>query len=249
MICARHKRGCLAYYSYWFGLRPEPLRAASLTAFMHCCDVGPVAGYTRRLVHTKIVDLSREENDLLADCKKNTVYEFRRAERDGITMAISTDLEAFVTFYNNLAARKRLEQLAVHHLSAYLDNVQIMQAMFEGQALVMNFYLVDREQARARMVYSASHFRELDRTDARAFIGRANRFLQWATMKYFKASGILYYDQGGYAVGSEDPELQHINQFKDSFGGNLVAEAVYLSWPLAAASWVRHLLKGRRAWA
>ena len=44
-------------------------------------------------------------------------------------------------------------------------------------------------------------------------------------MIYFKKEGYAIYDFGGYAYGTNNPDLIGINNFKDQFGGELVEES------------------------
>ena len=69
---------------------------------------------------------------------------------------------------------------------------------------------------RARLLYSASHFRSYDK-NYRALIGRANRFLHWEDMVHLKKYGMSIYDMGGIGANS-------IAGFKKGFGGTEVTE-------------------------
>jgi hypothetical protein len=235
MIIARHRRRPVSYTTVWFDTEPKLYKALSLTSYICCRDVGEVIGYVRRKRHTKIVDLSHSEECILAGCKKNTAYEFRRAEKDGVRLIVSRNLDEFVDFFNGFAATKGLDPLRTEHLSAYDSRFEILQAVSGDTVWVMNFYLLDRDTARVRMTYSASHFRSLTEVDDKAFVGRANRFIHWEAMKYFKSAGFIHYDLGGYVPETSDPVIRNINYFKDSFGGNLVVEADYQAWPLTMA--------------
>jgi len=60
-------------------------------------------------------------------------------------------------------------------------------------------------------------------------IGRANRFLHYEDIKYFKELGYRFYDLGGIAKDTQDDKLQGINKFKEGFGGELVRQYNYYS--------------------
>jgi lipid II:glycine glycyltransferase (peptidoglycan interpeptide bridge formation enzyme) len=51
-------------------------------------------------------------------------------------------------------------------------------------------------------------------------------------MLYFKSLGAKKYDLGGYAVDDSNEERQQINEFKKGFGGEIVKEPNYMSYPL-----------------
>jgi lipid II:glycine glycyltransferase (peptidoglycan interpeptide bridge formation enzyme) len=82
---------------------------------------------------------------------------------------------------------------------------------------------------RARMHQSSSHFRSSDDSELRRLIGRANRYLQWDDILYFKNMGLDYYDFGGWYGGGSDTEKLAINQFKESFGGEKQKEFTYMA--------------------
>ncbi|NDF01518.1 MAG: hypothetical protein EB034_25115, partial [Verrucomicrobia bacterium] len=62
--------------------------------------------------------------------------------------------------------------------------------------------------------------------------------LHFRDMTWLREQGFKTYDFGGYAANTADPALQHINEFKDSFGGELVEESNYAS---AAISLLRRV--------
>ncbi len=49
-------------------------------------------------------------------------------------------------------------------------------------------------------------------------IGAANRYLIWEALRYAKNKGLQEFDFGGYHTG-DNPDLQRVNFFKLSFGG------------------------------
>jgi hypothetical protein len=107
-----------------------------------------------------------------------------------------------------------------------------------GQPLVMHAYLQDKTIGRVALWKSASHFRTLEGAEGqqqRNLIGRANRLLHFSDMKHLRNDGFEIYDLGGYAPDTDDLALKRINDFKDSFGGELVEESNYLSAGTRAA--------------
>jgi lipid II:glycine glycyltransferase (peptidoglycan interpeptide bridge formation enzyme) len=101
---------------------------------------------------------------------------------------------------------------------------------------------------RARLFYSASHFRKSEDSELRNLIGRANRLLHWEDIRFFKEMGLSCYDFGGWYGGREDVEKLAINQFKESFGGEKQREYTYIV-PVTAigkiAAFFHSIVKGR----
>ncbi len=107
----------------------------------------------------------------------------------------------------------------------------MFQASFNDSVIVMNAYILDETISRVRLLYSASHFRDINEKSFAAIVGRANRLLHWHAISFFKENKYLIYDLGGYALGTKDKSLININKFKDGFGGELLIESKYCSYP------------------
>jgi hypothetical protein len=180
---------------------------------------------------TLLIDLTRTPDELLADMRKDTRYEIRRAaDKDLITYQCldSTDaatLGRYFEAYDRFAALKRLGPVDRRTLSAYansgvLDLSTVSSA--DGKVLVWHAYV--RNRSRARLLHSASVMREIEDKEARALLGRANRFHHWKDMLRFKEAGHAEYDLGGWAKDPPSDELRQVNRFKESFGGRVADE-------------------------
>ncbi|ASU34749.1 hypothetical protein [Mucilaginibacter xinganensis] len=214
----------------WFASRPKIWDCINGYYKQSTCSV-PVIGYRRELFFTKIIDLNSTTADLEAGFDQKTAYEIRRAVKDGIATEQETDLKYFEKFYNLFAQSKQLPQLSRNFIN-YEANIVITKAIYNQEDIVMHAYLTDAALKRTRLLYSASLFRTETDTQIRAIAGRANRLLHYKDMCYFKNLGFGTYDLGGYAQGTNDESLLKINQFKDSFGGNLKQETDY--YPVTA---------------
>jgi hypothetical protein len=191
---------------------PAEIEGASCTAF-----------------HTIVIDLGRPEADVFQGFKKGTRYEIRRAaEKDGIqerfwSGAGELALDRFVEFYDRFALDKRLPKANRPKLRELASAAALALSAAEqadGQPIVWHAYILAAE--RARLLHSASSFRERQDPQSRQRMGRANRYLHWRDMLHFKQAGIRLLDLGGWYDGSEDAELLRINAFKEEFGGTLV---------------------------
>jgi hypothetical protein len=180
---------------------------------------------------TLVIDLTRTTDELLADMRKDTRYEIRRAaDKDLITYQClsSSDgatLLRFFEAYDRFAGLKNLAPVDRRTLTAYahggvLDLSTVSSA--DGNVLVWHAYI--RNQSRARLLHSASVMRETEDKDARTLLGRANRFHHWKDMLRFKEAGHREYDLGGYAKDAPSDELRQVNRFKESFGGRVTDE-------------------------
>lgn len=212
--------------------------------------ISPVSGSTE--FPTLHIDLTRTESDLLADCSKSNRYKISRASsRDELTFEpglrpSEQELADFITFYDHFAASKDLpysEKQLLESLHA-ADALRLSRVTTpEGQVLCQHLHVADAH--RARLLYSASHFRDVKESSVRSLIGRANRALHWVEFKKFKEDGLAIYDFGGFVPNSTDPAIRQISEFKASFGGTSVVEyhaMVGLTLVGKVALWARRVL-------
>jgi hypothetical protein len=229
-------------YHRWFADKPLASDSYKLVYHYHCKHLGPLKGVTRERKFTKLLDISIDEDKLMAAFGKTTRYEVRRAgNSDELQFGLVSNWETFLKYYNGFAALKEMPEMDPTILRSYWPHCVVTEACFEGQPLVMHTYVVDPVASRINLTYSATHFRgEVDR-ELRRKQGRANRWLHHQDMLHFKREGYACYDFGGYAFETTDKSLQAVNEFKDSFGGELVEESNYTSRALGWLRWVKSL--------
>jgi lipid II:glycine glycyltransferase (peptidoglycan interpeptide bridge formation enzyme) len=73
---------------------------------------------------------------------------------------------------------------------------------------------------RVRLTHSITRMSSAKTSAARSQLGRANRLHHWEDMRFFRSSGMAFYDLGGWS--GADPRLRSIDKFKESFGGEVV---------------------------
>jgi lipid II:glycine glycyltransferase (peptidoglycan interpeptide bridge formation enzyme) len=98
----------------------------------------------------------------------------------------------------------------------------IRAASVNNEKIVFHSYVTTC--GRARLLHSASLFRESDDSAYRNLVGRANRLLHWDDICYFKNEGCRTYDLGGISMDKSNMETQAINKFKESFGAAVIKE-------------------------
>lgn len=231
----------------WFAEQPDPADAWCFAIYYQAKSTGPVRGFAREQKHTKFISLLGTEDDIFDQIGKNTKPKIKRAlSEGGLRFSTIEKPEEVRDLYNEFARGKGRPPLDERTFRAYWPKMLATKISTDGEALVMHAFLVDEGLKRANHLYSASLFRSTDDGDRRSLIGRANRALHYLNMLSFKDRGIVTYDLGGYALGTQDPELQEVNEFKDSFGGQLVEESNYVSLPLHWARKISRLLRGRK---
>jgi hypothetical protein len=234
MIAIKKKRSGIAYEYIWFAPRPDPLRALGFTIFAQCGHNGPVPGFIRRSFLTKIIDLNRSDEAILKDMARRTATDVKRARRENLPVRKVEDLDEFLAFFNALAPGMGMSRVGRAEFDNWGHETVALSASINGKVVAMHSYIVDHADGRARLLHSASTFRQQETSEDRAAVGRANRALHYEAMLYFKQQGIAKYDVGGFAKDSADPQMANIAKFKDSLGGAEVRESHYVSLPFYA---------------
>jgi len=232
MLTLKIKKGPFTSNIKWFCPRPKLSEAFGFFEYRQSLYQKSVLGFHYDSFYTIQIDLSIEEKNLLANCKKNTRYEINRARREGVKFQIGNDIDEFVIFYNEFALSKNMAQISNSDLKLFSSKLYITQALYQEEILVMHTYLFDDQIKRVCLLHTASLFRNCNDSAKHQMIGRANRFLHFEDMLYFKNIGVKLYDFGGYAVDDINEEREKINKFKKGFGGTMIKEPYYYSYPL-----------------
>lgn len=229
--------------SIWFSDTVSLWRTLWLTEYLQSTVTTRRFGYIREMFYTKLIDLRRGEEEIMADFSQNARRSIRLSEREGVTYEESTDMDEFVRFFNRFARQKKLSYwLNAETLKKKNKHYRITRAVKDGKILFSHLYRCDEEKRRVVYIYGYSLLKEESRSFSNVVIGSANRGLHYYDMRIFKARNYHFYDLGGYAHGTADPELQNINKFKDEFGGSLICEANYRSVPMQVASAVLNFI-------
>lgn len=234
-ITAYMPRGLLGYREVTFAPMPKWWDAALPVHYVNCPDTGPRLGFVRKVVHTIVIDLSKAETEILSEFGGSTRNEISRATREGTTMRVATGYDTFLKLYGGASKHKSLPTISPRYLQSLGESVVVTEAVFEGEVLVSHIYFVDTLSSRTRLQYSASLFRDFDPHSDKGMrrrVGRANRFLHYQDMLYFRSQGLRWFDLGGIILpdSNASAELLQVAEFKQSFGKTILSEANYLSW-------------------
>lgn len=209
-------------------LAPKPdFRHGLFSEFYLCDSRGCHFGFIRKPFFTKLIDL---REDFRKDIDKQTLYEYRRAVKDGCRSDLLLDTERYIDFFNRWSMAKGRGTKPPESIRINADHM-IFTAGYDkdGEMLVAHCYFVDRDAKRVILHMSSSLIYSGVDVKKKAEIGRCNRMLHIDDMDRFKAEGFVTYDLGGYAKGTSDKQLLGINSFKDSFGGVLVESSNYVN--------------------
>lgn len=183
-------------------------------------------------VQTSVIDLTAPLEKLSAPVSKNTRYKIQRAEREGLTPRLvqtpsGDEASLYAHYYDTFARQKKLpmcNRAKLRSLCACSALLLSSIAGPDGDLLAAHAYVKDASLGRVRLLYSASHFRDMADSGERNRVGRANRLLHWFEILTLKNLGYRLYDLGGLPLDSSDPAKNSIAKFKLEFGGTPLIE-------------------------
>lgn len=211
-------------YTIWFCEAPFEIDGASGVTFMSCPIKVDLSGFNRREQTTIVFDLSKSIDALWKDVGKTTRQRIKKAEREGVEIHVDKGHEEFIGLNDRF---RKLKGLAPHSVSPeYMQQYGILFTAVLGDELLAGcFNLSDRMNMRGMIGATARLEVEPER---QGLVSNANRMLEWEMLKYAKEKGMDTYDLGGYYTGDlPDHEKIKINEFKNSFGGELVVRYDY----------------------
>jgi len=220
--------------NYWFGQRPEKSAMPDIARLISIPEPWPGAKNIESW--TLLNDLAGTDSDLMALLNRDTRNEVRRAGREGISverfdcqdLAI---LDDFDLFYNKFSESKPevrdilkiSVQLHMLKRKAQAGMLEVSRAVGrDGEPLVYHVIII--ADGRARLLHTASLFREDQNKEQRNYLGWANRYLHWQEMLHYRHQGYSQYDMGGWYAGRDNESLLRVNRFKEEFGGRVVCE-------------------------
>lgn len=219
-------RACRQHHAIFLRVEPDAWEpdgqqvAAQMTGFHAANPVQP-----RRTI---LVDLSGSEEDWLARMKQKTRYNIRLAERKGVVVRSSNDLDEF---HRLMQVTGQRDGFGVHNHAYYKQayalfaprgQCQLLAAEFEGTVLAM--LMVFACGQRSWYFYGASSDAERNRMPT--------YLLQWEAMRWAASCGCKEYDLWG-VPDAEENDLENefsgradglwgVYRFKRGFGGKIV---------------------------
>ena len=170
--------------------------------------------------HTVMIDLSKSEDELLANMRRQTRYEVRRAGKLGIEVSkdnAQAIFEEFHTVQVETAKRQNFVPPSLQTLlaekEAFGDKITIYKAVSEGKPVAYGLIIKDGKEAD----YYEAASTELNRKLPGAYA------LLWQAMKDLKSEGYERFNLWGIApAGQPNHRYAGVTTFKTGFGGEVV---------------------------
>ncbi len=163
-----------------------------------------------------VVDLDKSEEELLANMHNKTRYNIRVAEKHGVEVDPSADIDTFLKLLKKTAERQKFHTHSANYYKKLFEffregneiKSDLLFANYNGKAIAGGLYLTSGDVCHYLHGGSDYEHREL----------MAPYALHWEAMKYLKQQGIKLYDFGG----SEGSKWPGVTRFKLNWGGRQV---------------------------
>lgn len=171
--------------------------------------------------HTVMIDLTKSEDELLAEMRRQTRYEVRRAEKLGIKVSCDNSEELFKEFHNvQVETAKRQNFVPPNQ-----DILMAEREAFGEQAKIYVAETKDGEKIAYGLIISGG--KEGDYYEAASTL--LNRKLPgayallWRAMKDLKKEGYERFNLWGIApAGQTNHRYAGVTTFKTGFGGEII---------------------------
>jgi lipid II:glycine glycyltransferase (peptidoglycan interpeptide bridge formation enzyme) len=181
-----------------------------------------------------VLDLSRDEEKILADMKPKTRYNIHLARRRGVRVipASPSSLPVFYELYRQTAKRNHFHLCGYRHFTALFpaespapDSPEVLFLLAEHDRDILAGAIMVISNRTATYLFGASA------NAKRNFM--APYALHWAAIQAARAKGCLHYDMGAVSP-VKDPDHPHFGlyRFKTGFGGQVIHQSGSWDYPL-----------------
>lgn len=177
--------------------------------------------------NTLILDLALSDGELLKQMKPKGRYNIRLAEKKGVTIKISDDIDSFYKILKETTSRDGFhphDKSFYEKMLASLPNIaKLYTAEYESKIIAANIITFFRDTATYYYGASSNEYRNL----------MAPYILQWRAVTDAKAQGFKYYDFLGIAPeNAKNHPWAGVTDFKKKFGGHEIAYLPAMEMPL-----------------
>lgn len=167
---------------------------------------------------TRILDLSVSEDEILAQMHQKGRYNIRVAEKNGVEVKQSDDVDTFYAIMKKTGERDAFGILPLTHFKTFLECIpgSFLFLAYKDSVPVAGFIGVTYEKTGIYYYGASSYeFRSL----------MAPYALQWAAIRHCKTAGCTRYDLLGVAPpgSNERHPWARLSDFKSKFGGEVIS--------------------------
>ena len=188
-----------------------------------------------------IIDITKSEEDLLAQMKSKTRYNIRLAQKKGVKVFASKEkkyIDAFYALVTETAGRKDVTFHTKDHYEKIIrglshDVIDLYIAEYEGEVIAAN--LVSFYGGVATYMHGATA--DVHRNVMAPFL------LQWQIMQDAKERECVWYDLGGIFLDSDDAGKKGITRFKKGFAPKEEVYSALGSYDIILSPWRYYLYR------
>lgn len=171
--------------------------------------------------NTILIDLSRDEETLMANLRRQTRYEVRRAGKLNLSVEKSTSEKAFREFFEVQQETAKRQ----HFIPPSLKELLAEHQAFGKNAVIYTAYSEDHQPVAYGLIlkqYGEADYFEAASTDLNRKLPGAY-LLQWQAMQDLKSEGFAQYNLWGIAPkGAKNHRYAKVTTFKTGFGGEII---------------------------
>lgn len=184
---------------------------------------------------TLVLDISKSEEELMAQMKQKTRYNIRLAEKKGVQVAaLGFNKKDFQEFWRLIGETSQRDGIVSHDKKYYADMLKALGdekgdlkarlyfAKFGNEIIAANIVLFFGLHAIYLHGASSNSFRNL----------MAPYLLQWRQVLDAKKNGCRIYDFWGITIENKNLKWEGITRFKKGFGGKEISYAGVFDMPI-----------------
>jgi hypothetical protein len=212
----------------WFDEEPD---GRQVDWIYHHERSSPVPNCRWKEFYTWQIDLQKPPAELLAEMNKITARKITDAEENDrlcwerCDATNGTTLDEVERMWNEFAVAQKTPLFERDWIDQFSKAGRLDLSVAKDPAgNVLACHLVFLTPKRARQLIAISPYRPAPDVMWRGAVSRANCLIHWKNFLAYKEQGISCFDFGGWYTGTTNIQLLGINQFKKSFGGQVVRE-------------------------
>lgn len=192
------------------------------------------------------LDLSKSEEQILQEMRKNTRYLIKKAQKLGVKIIKSTDPQQTDKLYElqlETVRRVHFVPFPKHFFYQEMVNflpdnkIRLFKAVYQQKILAMALIIFYGKEAVYHYSGSASKYRKIP----------ASYLLQWEAIKEAKARGLKYYNFWGVSpLNRPDHRFAGVSLFKRGFGGGEVNYLHAHDLPIKSIYWLTYFFETMR---
>lgn len=197
--------------------------------------------------NTLVLDINRDDKEILGGMRKTTRYCIKRALNEGYRVTSSVNSKGIENLYKLQKETAERHRFVGFQKKMFLSELEIFGR--DGQALLFECRKRNSLLASAIVVfYGKKAFYHFSGSSKDSLRTNASYFLQWEIIKKSRSLGYKYYDFWGIAP-RDDPKHRFwgVTVFKKGFGGERIDWLHAHDLPLTPTYWLTYLFEtGRR---